>query len=239
MGEQPKNLPSADAPEVAGELRSAAIASVRDRINSLDGELLKLIAERRGLSRAMAEAKEEGSLPIRDKAREEALLVDRIRVGRKYGLDPTLVTAVLNEIIADSVRLQQSILQRRANPEEGAPTVVRVAIQGVEGAYSHLSAKKFFGRQGIDVVLLECRTFQEVAEAVENGQADYGMLPVENTTSGGINPVYDVLLHARVSIVGEEKFKVEHCIAAKPGVGLQDIKEVYSHPKRWRRSRSF
>lgn len=231
MGDNAKKTPSADSPEVAGELRSAAIAKVRERINALDGELLKLISERRGLSRQMAEAKEEGSLPIRDKAREEALLVDRIRIGRKYGLDATLVTAVLNEIIADSVRLQQGILQRRANPEDGQPSVVRVAIQGVEGAYSHLSAKKFFGRQGIDVVLLECTTFDDVAEAVENGQADYGMLPVENTTSGGINPVYDTLLHARVSIVGEEKFKVEHCIAVKPGVELKDVRAAYSHPQ--------
>lgn len=231
MSDPSKNPPSADAAEVAGELRSAAIASVRERINTVDAELLRLIAERRDLSREMAEAKQEGSLPIRDKAREEALLVSRIRIGRQYGLDPTLVTAVLNEIIADSVRLQQRILQRRANPDAGTPKVVRVAIQGVEGAYSHLSAKKFFGREDIDVALLECETFQDVAEAVESGQADYGMLPVENTTSGGINPVYDVLLHARVSIVGEEKFKVEHCIAAKPGVALKDITEVYSHPQ--------
>lgn len=231
MGDNDKKTPSADAPEVTGELRSAAIARVRERINAVDSELLKLIAERRGLSRQMAEAKEEGSLPIRDKAREEALLVDRIRIGRKYGLDATLVTAVLNEIIADSVRLQQGILQRRANPDDGQPSVVRVAIQGVEGAYSHLSAKTFFGRQGIDVVLLECKTFDDVAEAVENGQADYGMLPVENTTSGGINPVYDTLLHARVSIIGEEKFKVEHCIAVKPGVQLKDVKAAYSHPQ--------
>lgn len=231
MGEDDKRIPSTDAPEVTGELKSQEIARVRDRINSVDAELLRLIAERRGLSRQMAEAKEEGSMPIRDKAREEALLVDRVRTGRKYGLDATLVTAVLNEIIADSVRLQQSILQRRANPEDGQPSVVRVAIQGVEGAYSHLAAKKYFGRQQADVVLLECEAFDDVAEAVETGRADYGMLPVENTTSGGINPVYDTLLHARVSIVGEEKFKVEHCLAVKPGVELRDVVEAYSHPQ--------
>lgn len=231
MSENDIQSPSTDAPEVAGDLRSAAIAKVREEINRVDSELLRLLSERRSLSRSMAEAKEESALPIRDKGREEALLVDRIRIGRKYGLDATLVTAVLNAIMADSVRLQQQILQRRANPDVGQPTVVRVAIQGVEGAYSHLAAKKFFGRQGIEVVLLECNTFDEVAESVENGQADYGMLPIENTTSGGINPVYDTLLHARVSIVGEEKFKVEHCIAVKPGVELKDVRAAYSHPQ--------
>ena len=231
MSENPKKPAETDAPEVAGDLRSAAIAKVRENINRVDTELLELLAERRSLSRSMAEAKEESAMPIRDKSREEALLVDRIRIGRKYGLDATLVTTVLNAIIADSVRLQQQILQRRANPELGQPTMVRVAIQGVEGAYSHLAAKKFFGRQGVEVALLECNTFDEVAQAVENGHADYGMLPIENTTSGGINPVYDTLLHARVSIVGEEKFKVEHCIAVKPGVELRDVRAAYSHPQ--------
>lgn len=231
MSEHDKKSLANDAPEVSGDLRSDAIAKVRENINRVDGQLLELLAERRSLSRSMAEAKEESALPIRDKGREETLLVDRIRMGKKLGLDATLVSSVLNAIMADSVRLQQQILQRRANPEVGQPTVVRVAIQGVEGAYSHLAAKKFFGRQGIEVVLLECNTFDEVAESVENGHADYGMLPIENTTSGGINPVYDTLLHARVSIVGEEKFKVEHCIAVKPGVELKDVRAAYSHPQ--------
>lgn len=216
---------------VGGELSSPRIADIRSRINELDGELLKLLAERRGLSRAMAEAKEEGSHPIRDRKREEMLLVDRIRRGRRVGLDANFVTSVFHAVIEDSVRVQQEVLQRRANPEEGKPSVVRIAIQGVEGSYSHLAARKFFSQQGVDIVLIENDTFEGVAEAVEKGQADYGMLPVENTTSGGINPVYDVLLHARVSIVGEEKFKVEHCLAAKPGVELSDIREVYSHPQ--------
>lgn len=230
MGDDTKSTTESTS-KVVGELNSDAIAEIRTRINTTDTEILRLIAQRRGLSRQMAEAKEEGSLPIRDRTREEALLVDRVKTGRKYGLDAALVTAVLHEIIADSVRLQQAILQRRANPDDGQPTVVRVAIQGVEGAYSHLSAKKYFGRQEIDVILLECETFDDVAEAVEQGRADYGMLPVENTTSGGINPVYDTLLHAQVSIIGEEKFKVEHCIAAKPGIELRDVKEAYSHPQ--------
>src|SRR5690625_3603945 len=90
MGEDDKNIPGADAPEVRGELKSQEIARVRERINAVDAELLRLIAERRGLSRQMAEAKEEGSMPIRDKTREEALLVDRVRIGRTYGLDATL-----------------------------------------------------------------------------------------------------------------------------------------------------
>ena len=218
-------------PDVAGALNDANIAVVRERINEVDGELLVLLAERRACSRRMAEAKQQGSHPIRDRKREEALLVDRIRRGRALELDANLVTGVFHAIIEDSVRLQQELLQRRANPDEGAPRAVRVAIQGVEGSYSHLTARKHFGRQGVDVLLLECETFEGVTEAVESGQADYGMLPIENTTAGSITPVYDVLLQARVSIVAEEKFKVEHCIAAKPGVDLKDLRAVYSHPQ--------
>jgi chorismate mutase/prephenate dehydratase len=216
---------------VDGSLNSESIVEVRENINRVDEELLRLLAERRGYSRQMAEAKQQERFPIRDREREEALLVDRIRKGRTHGLDANYVTSVYHAVIDDSVRLQQQILQRRANPEAGSPEVARIAIQGVEGSYSHLSARKFFGRSGVDIVLIEGDTFEDVIDAVEKGAADYGMLPVENTTSGGINPVYDVLLHARVSIVGEEKFKVEHCLAAKPETRLADVRQIFSHPQ--------
>lgn len=220
-----------DEQTVEGSLNSESISEVRANINRVDEQLLRLLSERRTFSRAMAEAKQQERFPIRDREREEALLVNRIREGRSHGLDANFVTSVYHAIIDDSVRLQQHILQRRANPGEGQPEVARIAIQGVEGSYSHLSARKYFGRSGIDIVLIETETFEDVVDAVEKGAADYGMLPVENTTSGGINPVYDVLLHARVSIVGEEKFKVEHCLAAKRETRLSDVRQVFSHPQ--------
>src|SRR5690606_16947186 len=78
---------------------------------------------------------------------------------------------------------------------------------------------------------LGCQSFDEIVQAVESGHADYGFLPIENTSSGSINEVYDVLQHTSLSIVGETTIEVSHCLLGKPGSKLNDIKTVYAHPQ--------
>ncbi len=222
---------TAPAGAAAKGAEGAEVSEIREGINAVDAELLTLLKQRRELSSRMADVKDRASSPIRDQQREESLLVDRIRRGREAGLDPHFVTRVFHTVIEDSVRLQQHMLQRRANADDGGPLVKRVAIQGIDGSYSSLAARRFFGERGIEVVLIEQDTFSDVVKAVEDGVADYAMLPVENTTSGGINPVYDVLLHARLSIVGEQKFKVVHCLLAPKSSDIASVRDVYSHPQ--------
>ncbi|MBI4585816.1 MAG: 3-deoxy-7-phosphoheptulonate synthase [Planctomycetes bacterium] len=207
------------------------IRALRDKINEADNEILKQLALRRKFSAEIARAKDVDRSPIRDQKREEDLLVRLIRLGREQGLDAHYVTTVFHEIIEDSIRLQQEYLQRLANREGGEPEVIRVAFQGIEGAYSYLAAKKFFSGFADRFVPMGLPTFAEVVKAVENGQADYAMLPIENTTSGGINEVYDLLLHTRLSIVGEEKYRVSHCLVALKDVTIGSIRKIYSHPQ--------
>ena len=227
---QPRTV-STTGKEGGVEPDSDEVEEIREGINDVDVSLLALLKRRRELSAKMADVKDRAASPIRDQRREESLLVDRIRRGRDAGLDPHFVTRVFHTVIEDSVRLQQHMLQRRANADDGGPKVMRVAIQGIDGSYSSLAARRFFGERGTDIVLLEQSTFSDVVQAVEDGVADYAMLPVENTTSGGINPVYDVLLHARLSIVGEQKFKVVHCLLAPQSADISTVREVYSHPQ--------
>lgn len=108
------------------------------------------------------------------------------------------------------------------------PPAPRVAFQGEPGAYSHEAALRFFGP---GLALLPCRTFAEVAQAVESGQADFGILPIENSTAGSINAVYDLLLDRDLRIWGEVILRVRHCLLAPPGTTLSDIRAVRSHPQ--------
>lgn len=78
---------------------------------------------------------------------------------------------------------------------------------------------------------LGCQNFDDIVQAVESGHADYGFLPIENTSSGSINEVYDVLQHTSLAIVGETTIEVGHCLLAKAGSKLADIKTVYAHPQ--------
>jgi chorismate mutase / prephenate dehydratase len=226
----PASRGSRDKPR-RGARGKAGLPALRSDIDAIDGELLALLARRRRLSLAVVRAKDSSGSAMRDSKREEELLGRLIQAGRRRGLDAHLVTSVFHEIIDDSLRLQQEVLQRLANPEEGEAQILRVAFQGIEGAYSHLAGRQFFAERAGDLAFLGCPTFAAAIEAVENGRADYAMLPIENTTSGGISEVYDLLLHTRLAIVGEIKYRVEHCLVAATDSAPAGIRRIFSHPQ--------
>lgn len=208
-----------------------SIGTLRDRIDSIDTRLLQALADRREVSRAIIDAKARGEAPLRDPAREKRLLLDRIRRGEAVGLDGPYVTRVFHQIIDDSVRLQQEILQDIVNDAEPEKRAIRVAFLGIDGSFSNLAARAFFARRASRLISVSCTRFDDIVKAVESGQAEYGMLPIENTTSGGINEVYDLLLHTRLSIVGEHKHSIEHCLLGLPGTTRDDVRVVHSHPQ--------
>ena len=205
------------------------LKKVRTNVDEIDEKLLALIAERRKLSTAVAEAKSDDNLPLRDLNREETLLIERIKRGKEFGLDSHFVTILFHEIINDSIRVQQGIFQKKTNNESGAQKIVRVAFHGIEGSYSFLAAKKHFARNEDHVAFVGCSTFSDVLKTLETGQSDYGILPLDNSFSGGITEIYDLLLHSQISIVGEEKTRIEHCLIGTGGTDLAKITRIYCH----------
>lgn len=107
-------------------------------------------------------------------------------------------------------------------------TGLRVGFQGERGAYSEAAAVDFFGES---VQPIPYDDFDSVFEAVTQGQADRGILPVENSLAGSIHRNYDLLLRYELSIVGEIQISIAHHLIALPGVSLADVKKVYSHPQ--------
>lgn len=209
-----------------------SLDDIRLRLNELDDQLLKLLSERRELSTEVAKSKVQTSKPVRDAAREQQLLVKLINNGKaKYQLDANYITKIFHTIIEDSVLLQQTYLQNLANPSQSRQPVARVAFLGSKGSYSHLASREYFSRKNISLVDLNCEQFKDVVKTVESGHADYGVLPIENTSSGSINEVYDLLQHTTLHIVGELTQPIEHCLVATKEIGLEDIKVLYSHPQ--------
>ena len=200
---------------------------LRQAIDGVDAQILDALARRRELAGQVIAAKDETGAPLRDAGREERLLRQLIAGGRERGLDAHFVTRVFHEIIDDSVRSQQLHLL----PDYDKPDVRTVAFQGIDGAYSELAGRKFFAPTVDRSVFVGYPTFELVVDAVEDGRADFGMLPVENTTAGSINDVYDLLSCAQVSIVGEEVLRVEHCLLAVGEVPVTSLRKVLSHPQ--------
>lgn len=208
-----------------------SLEEIRLRLNELDDQLLSLFSERRKLSIEVAKSKVETSKPVRDAAREQQLLVKLIHAGNdKYQLDAQYITKLFHTIIEDSVLLQQAYLQNLANPQSRKP-LARVAFLGSKGSYSHLATREYFSRKNTELIELNCEQFKEVTRTVESGHADYGVLPIENTSSGSINEVYDLLQHTTLYIVGEITQPIEHCLVATKDIRLEDLKVLYSHPQ--------
>ncbi|MFL2650591.1 MAG: prephenate dehydratase [Anaerolineales bacterium] len=105
---------------------------------------------------------------------------------------------------------------------------MRVAFQGERGAYSEAAAIDYFGES---IVPVACRTFDTVFSSVDSGNCAKGMIPVENSLAGSIHRNYDLLQRHQLSIVGEKKFRVRHCLIAQPDVQIKDIRKVISHPQ--------
>ncbi len=199
----------------------------RDDINEVDDRILELLARRRQLVGGVIQYKDLKDLQLRDAHREEQLLARLIAKGRRIGLDAHAVTKIFHEIIDDSLKAQQLYLQRSRNPAATADSV-RIAYQGMEGNFSHMAARKYFADREEVSTFMGYPTFAEVVQAVEEGVADYGLLPVENTTAGVINEVYDLLLHTKLNIVGEDIFQIRHCLLAIEVIPLSKIRRVLS-----------
>ncbi|WP_448211365.1 prephenate dehydratase [Colwellia sp. MEBiC06753] len=201
---------------------------IRAQITETDQQLLALFAKRRALTLNVAKSKAHQVRPVRDQQREQELLIRLITEGKKLGLDAHYVTSVFQTIIEDSVLNQQAYLQTLTNPNIQVP-MVSVAFLGDKGSYSYLASHRYFSRRAEKIIESGCQSFAEIMQLVEAGHVDYGMLPIENTSSGSINEVYDLLQHTNLSIVGEITQPIEHCLLTAVNTQLAKIKTIYAH----------
>lgn len=211
---------------------------IREKINSIDDQILKLLADRRQLSIEIIKLKNQEKSSIRDKDREKQLLTRLIEAGREYGLDNHFITKVFYEIINDSILIQNQFVLGSNDPDDKSG-VIKISIQGIEGSFSYLAAQQFFSSSGKSIHYYKLNNFDEVVESVVDATADYAVLPIENTTSGSINDVYDALMSGNLHIVGEEIFQVKHCLLALDTIPLNSIKKIFTHYQAARQCSKF
>ncbi|EMB4326698.1 bifunctional chorismate mutase/prephenate dehydratase [Pluralibacter gergoviae] len=213
------------------------LLALRDKISALDEQLLTLLAERRGLAVEVGKAKLLSHKPVRDIDRERDLLERLIALGKSHHLDAHYITRLFQLIIEDSVLTQQALLQQHLNKIN--PRSARVAFLGPKGSYSHLAARQYAARHFEQFIESGCARFADIFNQVETGQADYAVVPIENTSSGGINDVYDLLQHTSLSIVGEMTVPIDHCVLVSGSTTLEAIHTVYSHPQPFQQCSQF
>jgi chorismate mutase / prephenate dehydratase len=201
------------------------LASLRQGLDEVDTGIVRLIARRHGLVEAIAQVKDQGTARIQDVDRERQVL-DRVSAAAsELGVSASLARSIFRELISDSVAQQA----RHLNGDTTGRA--RVAFQGAAHSYSHAAAQKYLAGRGTRGDLAGYRTFRDAAGALLAGDADLAVLPIENTTAGSINEVYALLREHHLYIVGEETWKVDHCLAAAADVPLSSLSKIMSHPQ--------
>lgn len=194
------------------------IGACRAEIDAIDAQLVSLFERRMAVSRDIARYKQAHGQDILNTAREQAVLTSRAEQARDAQLRPA-VTALFRELMRLSREEQRRFLAAQT-------CALRVAYGGVPGAFSESAVVGFFGDA---CERMSLKTFDEVFAAVAQGRARYGVVPVENSSSGAVSDVYDLLGKYACHIVGEQLVRVEHCLLGVPGASVADITTVFSH----------
>ena len=209
----------------------------RDQIDTIDRQLADLFQQRMDVVDKVGQYKLARHLPVLDAKREQEVLAAKAALARDEAMSADLA-ALFENLMAVSRRRQRKLIQetgddpayqrcKQAVASARAPIAnPRVVYQGVAGAYSEMACINFFGDRSENEGLEQ---FEDVFQALKTGAADYAVLPIENSTSGAIRQVYDLMTQYEFHIVGETTVKVEHCLMAPKGATLDTITHVYSH----------
>ncbi|MFO6422820.1 chorismate mutase [Motilimonas sp. KMU-193] len=217
-------------------MASLDLEEIRRSITELDSQLLALLAKRKAIALDVARSKQANPRPVRDEEREQALLERLIIQGKDLGLDAHYITEIYHTILEDSVRSQQVYLQQLVNPDL---TMAQTRLAYVADSESLFAGQKYLNRQGKVLIEWPCKHFKQTIHEVEHGNADMAILPIENTSAGSINEVYDLLQHTSLSIVGEIVLDTEYGLYSPHSLTLAQVKTIYSTPQIAQQSSHF
>ncbi|MDE6951493.1 MAG: prephenate dehydratase [Lachnospiraceae bacterium] len=219
------------------------LVKLREEIDGIDKEIVSLYEKRMGISERVAEYKIETGKKVFDKQREQEKLA---ALGALVHSDfnKNGVEELFQLIMSISRKRQYQLLTQKGAigrlPFIGVDRLdtenARVVFQGADGAYSQAAMMQYFGEQ---ISSFHVDTFRDAMVAIDEGRADFAVLPIENSTAGVVSEIYDLLVEFENYIVGEQVIRIEHCLLGLPEATLSDIKTVYSHPQSLMQSARF
>lgn len=210
------------------------LKEARKNIDDIDRQIVELFEKRMLESNEVAKYKLKTGKAVYDKEREDEKL-QNLGLLSSNEFNKRAITELFSQIMSISRKYQYGVLpspEKLTNFEKVERLPVnkntKVCYFGVPGTHTQQAMEDFFGE---NIIGISSPTFQNVMEAVEKGDADYGVLPIENSSTGGITANYDLLLNYSNCIVGQYVNKINQCLLALPGTDTADIKKVFSHPQ--------
>ncbi len=208
----------------------------RNQIDEIDSRIVELFEKRMIVAGNVADYKMATGKAVFDKEREESKIKKLVDM-TEDNFNKKCVAELFTQIMAMSRKLQYGKLESRKEDSKLEPynvidsvpcDGVKVVYQGVPGAYSHEAMINFFGK-GVDCINVD--TFRDAMDKVRSGQADYAVIPIDNSSAGMVSDTYDLLQEYNNYIVAETFVRVNHCLLVKPGTDISKIRKVYSHPQ--------
>lgn len=211
------------------------LLELRERIDIIDAQIVELYEQRMEISRQVAEYKISTGKRVLDRQREQEKL-SRVRALTHNEFNSCGIRELFEQIMSMSRKLQYQLLTEKGSigklpfigVEQLETEKARVVFQGADGAYSQVAMMRYFGNM---VNSFHVETFRDAMNAIDEGSADFAVLPIENSTAGIVNEIYDLLQEYENYIVGEQIIEIEHCLLGIPGGTLEEVRTVYSHPQ--------
>ena len=213
------------------------LKELRAKIDELDDEITQLYIERLAIVDKVRQFKKENNVAVEHSDRERQIL-ERLtkKFGEKY---KTAIDYLYNSILTYSKLTQRGVNDKSkyifVKSDCDVHSATSVGVAGAHGAYAAKAAENFFP----DMLPTFYHDFHDVFEAVDKGEVEYGLVPIENSTAGSVNEVYDLLKDYNIKIVGANRLTVEHCLFGSLDSDIESLKTVYSHPQALYQCRRF
>ncbi len=191
------------------------LENARERINKIDAQMARLFVERMIAARDVAAYKKENGMPIFDASREAQIIERNLALVQDENLRSFYV-----EFLKYNMKLSKEYQRQLL----GGMTI---AFCGIKGAFAESAAMKIFP----NCKATAYPSFRDAYEAVESGECDCAVLPIENSFEGDVTPVLDLMFFGSLYVKGVYELEVVQNLLVKPGTKLENIKEVYSHPQ--------
>ena len=185
-----------------------SIQELRKKIDSIDARIVRLLNDRAQVSGAIGKEKQKKNQEFYSPHREKEVL-DRVKAFNKGKIPPDALQAIYREIMSCSLALEKPL---------------NIAALGKDGAYTNIAARKIFGSQ---VQYVPCSYISEVFQAVECGECDYGVVPIENSTEGAVTPTFDLLVDSELKICRQGMLEIHHNLLSR--TSLDKIEMIYSN----------
>lgn len=213
----------------------ADLLELRKQLDTIDSQIVALYEERMEVCKQVAEFKIGTGKKVFDKQRELEKIAS-VKAMTHSDFNSRGIEELFEQLMSMSRKLQYQMLAESGHigklpfigVDELETKKARVVFQGAEGAYSQMAMMEYF-REEIDSLHVD--TFRDAFACIEEGRADFAVLPIENSTAGIVSEIYDLLVEFENYIVGEQIIQIEHCLLGVPGATVDNIKTVYSHPQ--------